>query len=222
MVITMRKLFDEQLKELNIEMIKMAGQVETAIAGAAEALIKNDIPLAQQVMGGDEIVDDMEKKIEHLCLKLLLQQQPVATDLRRVSTALKMTTDLERIGDQAVDIAELTLKLGNTDNIHIPQMAKAVIRMVTDSINAYVNNDEKLANEVIAEDDRVDELFVKIRDELIEMAADSREKGKKVGEQAIDLLMIAKYFERIGDHAVNIAEWVIFSVTGVHKNAKII
>ncbi len=222
MVITMRKLFDEQLKELNIEMIKMAGQVETAIAGAAEALIKNDIPLAQQVMGGDEIVDDMEKKIEHLCLKLLLQQQPVATDLRRVSTALKMTTDLERIGDQAADIAELTLKLGNTDNIHIPQMAKAVIRMVTESINAYVNNDEKLANEVISEDDRVDELFVKIRDELIEMAADSREKGKKVGEQAIDLLMIAKYFERIGDHAVNIAEWVIFSVTGVHKNAKII
>lgn len=218
----MRKLFDEQLKELNIEMIKMAGQVETAIAGAAEALIKNDIALAKQVMGGDEIVDDMEKKIEHLCLKLLLQQQPVATDLRRVSTALKMTTDLERIGDQAVDIAELTLKIGKTDNVHIPQMAKAVIRMVTDSINAYVNSDEKLANDVMAEDDRVDELFVKIRDELIEMAADSREKGKQVGEQAIDLLMVAKYLERIGDHAVNIAEWVIFSVTGVHKNSKII
>lgn len=218
----MRKLFDEQLKELNIEMIKMAGQVETAIAGAAEALIKNDITLAKQVMGGDEIVDDMEKKIEHLCLKLLLQQQPVATDLRRVSTALKMTTDLERIGDQAVDIAELTLKIGKTDNVHIPQMAKAVIRMVTDSINAYVNSDEKLANDVMAEDDRVDELFVKIRDELIEMAADSREKGKQVGEQAIDLLMVAKYLERIGDHAVNIAEWVIFSVTGVHKNSKII
>lgn len=218
----MRKLFDEQLKELNIEMIKMAGQVETAIAGAAEALIKNDIFLAKQVMGGDETVDDMEKKIEHLCLKLLLQQQPVATDLRRVSTALKMTTDLERIGDQAVDIAELTLKIGKTDNVHIPQMAKAVIRMVTDSINAYVNSDEKLANDVMAEDDRVDELFVKIRDELIEMAADSREKGKQVGEQAIDLLMVAKYLERIGDHAVNIAEWVIFSVTGVHKNAKII
>lgn len=218
----MRKLFDEQLKELNIEMIKMAGQVETAIAGAAEALIKNDITLAKQVMGGDEIVDDMEKKIEHLCLKLLLQQQPVATDLRRVSTALKMTTDLERIGDQAADIAELTLKIGKTDNVHIPQMAKAVIRMVTDSINAYVNSDEKLANDVMAEDDRVDELFVKIRDELIEMAADSREKGKQVGEQAIDLLMVAKYLERIGDHAVNIAEWVIFSVTGVHKNSKII
>lgn len=218
----MRKLFDEQLKELNIEMIKMAGQVETAIAGAAEALIKNDISLAKQVMGGDEIVDDMEKKIEHLCLKLLLQQQPVATDLRRVSTALKMTTDLERIGDQAADIAELTLKIGKTDNVHIPQMAKAVIRMVTESINAYVNSDEKLANDVMAEDDRVDELFVKIRDELIEMAADSREKGKQVGEQAIDLLMVAKYLERIGDHAVNIAEWVIFSVTGVHKNAKII
>lgn len=218
----MRKLFDEQLKELNIEMIKMAGQVETAIAGAAEALIKNDIFLAKQVMGGDETVDDMEKKIEHLCLKLLLQQQPVATDLRRVSTALKMTTDLERIGDQAVDIAELTLKIGRTDNVHIPQMAKAVIRMVTDSINAYVNSDEKLANDVMAEDDRVDELFGKIRDELIEMAADSREKGKQVGEQAIDLLMVAKYLERIGDHAVNIAEWVIFSVTGVHKNAKII
>lgn len=218
----MRKLFDEQLKELNIEMIKMAGQVETAIAGAAEALIKNDITLAKQVMGGDEIVDDMEKKIEHLCLKLLLQQQPVATDLRRVSTALKMTTDLERIGDQAADIAELTLKIGKTDNVHIPQMAKAVIRMVTDSINAYVNSDEKLANDVMAEDDRVDELFVKIRDELIEMAADSRENGKQVGEQAIDLLMVAKYLERIGDHAVNIAEWVIFSVTGVHKNSKII
>lgn len=218
----MRKMFDEQLKELNMEMIKMAGLVETAIARSAEALIKHDIELARQMMAYDEAIDDMEKKIEHLCLKLLLQQQPVAKDLRRVSTALKMITDLERIGDQSADISDLTIKMGDAENELIPQMAKATIKMVTDSINAYVNNDEELANAVIAEDDHVDELFVKIRDELIDMAADSRESGKRVGEQAIDMLMIAKYFERIGDHAVNIAEWVIFSITGVHKNAKII
>lgn len=218
----MRKMFDEQLKELNMEMIKMAGLVETAIACSAEALIKHDLELARQMMAYDEAIDDMEKKIEHLCLKLLLQQQPVAKDLRRVSTALKMITDLERIGDQSADISDLTIKMGDAENELIPQMAKATIKMVTDSINAYVNNDEELANAVIAEDDHVDELFVKIRDELIDMAADSRERGKRVGEQAIDMLMIAKYFERIGDHAVNIAEWVIFSITGVHKNAKII
>jgi len=218
----MRKMFDEQLKELNMEMIKMAGLVETAIARSAEALIKHDLELARQMMAYDEAIDDMEKKIEHLCLKLLLQQQPVAKDLRRVSTALKMITDLERIGDQSADISDLTIKMGDAENELIPQMAKATIKMVTDSINAYVNNDEELANAVIAEDDHVDELFVKIRDELIDMAAESRESGKRVGEQAIDMLMIAKYFERIGDHAVNIAEWVIFSITGVHKNAKII
>ena len=218
----MRKMFDEQLKELNMEMIKMAGLVETAIARSAEALIKHDMELARQMMAYDEAIDDMEKKIEHLCLKLLLQQQPVAKDLRRVSTALKMITDLERIGDQSADISDLTIKMGDAENELIPQMAKATIKMVTDSINAYVNNDEELANAVIAEDDHVDELFVKIRDELIDMAADSRESDKRVGEQAIDMLMIAKYFERIGDHAVNIAEWVIFSITGVHKNAKII
>ncbi len=218
----MRKMFDEQLKELNMEMIKMAGLVETAIARSAEALIKHDMELARQMMAYDEAIDDMEKKIEHLCLKLLLRQQPVAKDLRRVSTALKMITDLERIGDQSADISDLTIKMGDAENELIPQMAKATIKMVTDSINAYVNNDEELANAVIAEDDHVDELFVKIRDELIDMAADSRESGKRVGEQAIDMLMIAKYFERIGDHAVNIAEWVIFSITGVHKNAKII
>mgnify|MGYP004549609963 FL=1 len=218
----MRKMFDEQLKELNMEMIKMAGLVETAIARSAEALIKHDMELARQMMAYDEAIDDMEKRIEHLCLKLLLQQQPVAKDLRRVSTALKMITDLERIGDQSADISDLTIKMGDAENELIPQMAKATIKMVTDSINAYVNNDEELANAVIAEDDHVDELFVKIRDELIDMAADSRESGKRVGEQAIDMLMIAKYFERIGDHAVNIAEWVIFSITGVHKNAKII
>lgn len=218
----MRKMFDEQLKELNMEMIKMAGLVETAIARSAEALIKHDLELARQMMAYDEAIDDMEKKIEHLCLKLLLQQQPVAKDLRRVSTALKMITDLERIGDQSADISDLTIKMGDAENELIPQMAKATIKMVTDSINAYVSNDEELANAVIAEDDHVDELFVKIRDELIDMAAESRESGKRVGEQAIDMLMIAKYFERIGDHAVNIAEWVIFSITGVHKNAKII
>ena len=218
----MRKMFDEQLKELNMEMIKMAGLVETAIARSAEALIKHDLELARQMMAYDEAIDDMEKKIEHLCLKLLLQQQPVAKDLRRVSTALKMITDLERIGDQSADISDLTIKMGDAENELIPQMAKATIKMVTDSINAYVNNDEELANAVIAEDDHVDELFVKIRDELIDMAADSRESGKRVGEQAIDMLMIAKYFERIGDHAVTIADWVIFSITGVHKNAKII
>ena len=140
----MRKMFDEQLKELNMEMIKMAGLVETAIARSAEALIKHDMELARQMMAYDEAIDDMEKKIEHLCLKLLLQQQPVAKDLRRVSTALKMITDLERIGDQSADISDLTIKMGDAENELIPQMAKATIKMVTDSINAYVNNDEEL------------------------------------------------------------------------------
>jgi phosphate transport system protein len=161
-------------------------------------------------------IDDMEKSIEAHCLKLLLQQQPVASDLRIISTALKMITDMERIGDNAEDIAEIARHILNQkfikDIVHIPQMAEATISMVTKSIDAFVKRDKKLAEEVCRSDDIVDNLFDVIKEELIEKIQEDRSNG----EQAIDLLMIAKYFERIGDHAENIAEWVIFSITGEH------
>ena len=191
----MRNKFDEQLSQLNHEMIEMGALCEEVIALASRALTENDKSLAARVAPLDSEIDRKERDIENLCLKLLLQQQPVARDLRQISAALKMITDMERIGDQAEDIAEIIGFLHGhqaEDNDLLREMAKAAIRMVTESVDAYVKCDTMLAEQVIAED-----------------PAD--------GEYALDLLMIAKYFERIGDHATNIAEWVIFSVTGVHK-----
>ena len=212
----MRSRFDEQLKRLDKELIEMGAMCEEAIALAAKALLDGDESLAAKVAPLDTEIDQMERDIESMCLKLLLQQQPVARDLRQISAALKMITDMERIGDQAEDIAEIISFLHGhqaEDNDLLREMAKAAIRMVTESVDAYVKCDTMLAEQVIAEDDTVDGYFTQVKERLIgKIAQDPAD-----GEYALDLLMIAKYFERIGDHATNIAEWVIFSVTGVHK-----
>lgn len=218
----MRYSFDMQLEELNKKLLEMAVLIENAIKKATEALINQDAELAKEVSKNDYAVDEKEKEIESLCLNILLRQQPVARDLRQVSSALKMITDMERIGDQAEDISEITIYLTNQTYIkkleHIPMMAEATIKMVTESIDAYVRKDLELAKEVIMYDDVVDDLFVQVKTDLIELI----NKNADNGEQAIDLLMIAKYFERIGDHAVNIAEWVEFSITGKHKDKQIL
>lgn len=213
----MRSRFDEQLSILNTEMIEMGALCEEAIALASKALTTGDVELAKKVVPISSDIDHKERDIESRCLKLLLQQQPVAGDLRQISAALKMITDMERIGDQAEDIAEITTYLeGRTaeETVHIRDMAAETISMVTDSVDAYVKRDTELARSVIVHDDKVDEYFDRVKGSLIKMIADNPENG----EYALDLLMIAKYFERIGDHATNIAEWVIFSVTGEHKN----
>ena len=215
----MRNRFDRQLAQLNSELIDMGTLIEEAIALAIQALIKQDMEKAKQAIAFDREIDQMEKEIEDLCLKLLLQQQPVARDLRQISAALKMITDMERIGDHASDIGEITLQMegisyqNNLD--HIQEMAKETTCRVVQSVEAYVNKDKELAEGVIARDDVVDALFDTMKAELIQFINEKPE----FGEQAADLLMVAKYFERIGDHATNIAEWVIFSITGKHKDA---
>lgn len=218
----MRYRFDEELERLNTALIEMGALIEEAIGTSVEALIKKDTELAKKVFDLERGTDDKERAIERHCLRLLLQQQPVAKDLRLISTALKMVTDMERIGDQAADISEITLRLAPQQYIkelvHMPQMAAAATEMVTGSIDAFVSRDLELAKKVIADDDIVDDYFNVIKEELLELIR----KDISSGEQAIDFLMIAKYLERIGDHAVNIAEWVIFSITGEHKNEKIV
>ena len=212
----MRSRFDEQLTLLSRELIEMGALCEEVISMASRALMDGDATLARRVAPLDSEIDHKERSIESMCLKLLLQQQPVARDLRQISAALKMITDMERIGDQAEDISEIVQFLnGRTvENADLLQeMSRAVIKMVTESVDAYVKHDIMLAEKVIADDDTVDDYFDQVRGRLIERIA----KDPSDGEYALDLLMIAKYFERIGDHAVNIAEWVIFSVTGVHK-----
>lgn len=214
----MRNKFDAQLQQLCDELIQMGALVESAIANAANAITTQNKSLAEKAISFDNEVDQKEKDIERLCLKLLLQQQPVASDLRLISAALKMITDMERIGDQAADIAEISMTLNDTAYIkkldHIPEMARATIHMVNTSIDAFVRNDLELAKSVIEADDLVDNLFVTIKDDLVNLI---REDVKN-SEGAMDLLMVAKYFERIGDHATNIAEWVEFSITGHHKS----
>ena len=212
----MRRQFDQQLALLNRELIEMGALCEEVIALASKALTEGDPALAAQVGPLDTEIDQKERTIESLCLKLLLQQQPVARDLRQISAALKMITDMERIGDQAEDIAEIvTFLRGRTaehDDI-LCQMARATISMVTESVDAYIKHDTIKAEAVLAADDTVDAYFEQVKHALIgRIAADPAD-----GEYALDLLMIAKYFERIGDHATNIAEWVIFSITGRHK-----
>ena len=218
----MRSRFNEQLLLLNNSLIEMGALIEQAITKATKALISQDVYMARGIIAGDAIIDEKEKDIESLCLKLLLNQQPVARDLRQISTALKMITDMERIGDQAADISELCVYLSSQEYIkkmeHIPQMAEATIKMVTDSIDAFVKKDLELAQFVIEYDDVVDELYYTVKKDLIDLVhADVNN-----GEQAFDLVQIAKYYERIGDHAVNIAEWVIFSITGKHKNKQVL
>ena len=211
----MRNRFDEQLNTLNNELITMGALCEEAISSAVKLLIDNDVKMKENVLDADKQIDQKERDIETLCMKLLMQQQPVASDLRTISSALKMISDMERIGDQASDIAEIAeyaYGSGMESETHIADMARATIQMVTDSIDSFVKKDVDLAHTVIEHDNIVDDLFDKVKGELISAI----ENKAANAEALIDLLMIAKYFERIGDHAENIAEWVIYSITGKH------
>ena len=211
----MRNRFDEQLNNLNNELITMGALCEEAISAAVKLLVDNDVKMKESVWEADKQIDQKERDIETLCMKLLMQQQPVASDLRTISSALKMISDMERIGDQASDIAEIAeyaYGSGMESETHIADMARATIQMVTDSIDSFVKKDVNLAHTVIEHDNTVDDLFDKVKGELISAI----ENKAANAEALIDLLMIAKYFERIGDHAENIAEWVIYSITGKH------
>ncbi|HIS03036.1 MAG TPA: phosphate signaling complex protein PhoU [Candidatus Pullichristensenella avicola] len=212
----MRSRFDEQLTRLNAEIIDMGTLIEHAIEESVQALSSRDVVRARKIIALDREVDQKEREVENQCLKLLLQQQPVARDLRFISAALKMITDMERIGDQAADVAEIVTMLDGGHEGEFPQiqeMGGETIKMVRGAIDAFVRRDLSLAEWVVAMDDKVDGLFVAAKDALIELLR--RDAG--AGVLALDLLMIAKYLERIGDHAVNIAEWVVFAITGVHK-----
>ncbi len=211
----MRNRFDEQLFELNRELIEMGSMCEEVIAQVAKALTTGDVELAKRVKDDASGIDQMERDIERRCMKLLLHQQPVARDLRQISAALKMITDMERIGDMAEDIAEIVVFLnGHTMEgmKMVLDMALETSKMVTTSVDAFVKKDIVLAEAVIAQDDIVDDYFSKIKSGIISLISENANDG----EFALDILMISKYFERIGDHATNIAEWVIYSVTGSH------
>lgn len=215
----MRITFDRQLEALNNSLIEMGSMCEEIIALAAKSITDRDTVLAEKIPQLASDIDHMERSIESTCLKLILQQQPVAKDLRQVSAALKMITDMERIGDQALNIAEIVGYIQDkheADLEHLSNMADAAIKMVTDSIDAYVIRDVKLVKQVIKYDDIVDAYFVKIKNRLIKMITENAADA----EYALDILMIAKYLERIGDHASNIAEWVEFSVTGSHTDSE--
>mgnify|MGYP002762337532 FL=1 len=208
----MRSKFDEQLHLLNQEMMQMGSMIEDSIQKAIDALIDQNVELAKKIMDNDTQIDHEQKKIENLCFNLLMQQQPVAKDLRVISAAMKMVTDMERIGDHAADISEMTILMSKTPYVpnleHINRMASETVQMLIRSIEAYVEKDMKKAVDVIASDDIVDDLFDKNKAELIEQI----QREPQSAESAADMLMVAKYFERIGDHATNIAEWVIFAL----------
>lgn len=208
----MRSRFDEQLRELNKEMIDMGRMIVQSIAMAIEALTDKDDILAKRIMERDDQVDHAQKKIENICFNLLIQQQPVARDLRTVTAAMKMVTDMERIGDHAADISEMTILMGKESPIdkfqHINKMASETVIMLNHSIEAYVERNKEKAKEVIEHDNAVDQLFDEVKKDIINLI----QKDSGDGEEALDLLMVAKYFERIGDHATNIAEWVIYSL----------
>ena len=213
----MRDFYEEQLTRLYTQLIAMGSLCEEAISKATKALTEGDTELAREVMENDNRIDQQERDIESLCLKILLHQQPVAGDMRRVSASLKMITDMERIGDQASDIADIVIHLDEKlpeDFMHICKMGVAAMKMVTDSVNAYVDQDLELARKVIAADDEVDKLFYKIRGEIL----DSIRKDLS-GEEILDFFMVTKYYERIADHATNIAEWVVYSITGSRDKA---
>ena len=215
----MRKHFDEQIARLGEEMIAMGAMVERTIEDACEALRLGDVVRARRIMEGDREVDRKEREIEALCLHLFLQQQPVARDLRQISSALKMITDMERIGDQAADISEIVTVMDLTQPRpeHFTAMAHAAVDMVHRAIDAYVRQDVELARQVMESDDVVDELFDQVKGDLAVLLRENAERSGSV----LDMLMIAKYFERIGDHAVNIAEWVAYSVTGLYKGEEL-
>lgn len=212
----MRERYNKQLEKLHANLIHMGALCEEAIACAAKTLITGDADMKEKVLSTENETNMMEREIEQLCVRLLLLEQPVASDLRQITAAQKMITDMERISDQAVDIAELSVYMKDNSvksDIHIADMSRATIKMVTASIDSFVKSDFDKALEVISADDTVDDLFLKIRKELIEFIKTNPENAS----QCLDLLMVAKYFERIGDHAVNIAEWVVYSITGNRK-----
>ena len=215
----MRSRYDEELKNLHGALIDMGAMIESAISGAITALENRDIQKAKDIIAYDEEIDAQERLIEEMCMKLLLRQQPVARDLRMISTALKLITDMERIGDQAEDIVDLVPRMEHRADEKYPKirvMAKAAKQMVTEAVDAYVKQDLELAYAVMKHDDVVDDYFDRVKKGIIGIIAENPSEG----EYALDLLMIAKYFERIGDHCTNIAEWVEFSVTGIHKDCQ--
>ena len=208
----MRRRFEEQLNDLNQELMHMANQVQGSIQKAIGALLKQDIELAQKVINNDKEIDRQKKNIESKCFTLLMQQQPVASDLRMISAALRMVTDMERIGDHAADISELTIMLANEPYIknleHISKMASETMYMLITGMESFMDKDMEKAKKVISHDDIIDELFTETKRELIDLI----HQDKNNGEQATDLLMVAKYFERIGDHTTNIAKHILFSL----------
>lgn len=212
----MRNKFDSQLEKLNLELITMGALCEDAISASVKGFLDDDDALCRKAVESEDEINRKERDIESICMKLLLEQQPVARDLRVISSALKMISDMERIGDQAYDIAEIAKFIKNSNvksKIHIKDMAAAATKMVTDSVESFVKKDVELARAVMAYDDKVDNLFDCVKDELVQLITEDKANG----EFCIDLLMIAKYLERIGDHAVNIAEWVEYSITGTHR-----
>ena len=214
---SVRKKFEEELSELKTELVEMCRLTEQMINNAITALVNRDRELGKSVGLADKRVDDYEMDIEKRCMRILLRQQPVAKDFREVSTALKMITDIERFGDQASDIGDLVYTMPGERYIkkleHITAMGNLAEKMVRESVDSFISNNEALANEVIALDDKMDDLFLTVKKELIELI----KKDGANGDQAIELMMVAKYLERIGDHAVNVAEWTKYNETGVHE-----
>ena len=214
---SIRKIFEEELAELKTQLVEMCRLTEQMISDAITALVNKDRELGKSIGLMDKRVDEYEMAIEKKCMRILLKQQPVAKDFREVSTALKMITDIERFGDQAADIGDLVYTMPGEKYIkeltHTKAMGNLAIKMVRESVNSFINNDAKLADEVIALDDKMDELFDTVKTELIELI----KKDGNNGDQGIELMMVAKYLERIGDHAVNVAEWTKYNETGVHQ-----
>lgn len=220
---TARSSFDAELEQLKLELIRMGGMAEDAISAAISALEQANQDSARKIIAEDAEIDAMEKSIESRCLRLLMRQQPVARDLRQISTSLKIITDLERIGDHAADISELTIQLAGNQPLemarHIPEMAEIAMQMVRGCVRAFIDNDLEHANAIIRQDDQVDDLFGVVRGELVRTLQGRHDV--ETADRAIDLMMVAKYLERIGDHAVNICEWVVFYDTGMHKSTAI-
>ena len=216
---TTRSMYLEELNSLRKSLAEMGAAVEESFNLLLTAVENKDTDLEQQIIRGDRVINDMERSIESQCLSLITRQQPIAGDLRMISAALKVVTDIERIGDQTADIAELMLRLRDCDldaySRHITGMLQVAKEIVHDAVRAFVNRDSRAADEVIRHDDVVDELFGKVKQELIGLLT-REDRNEELGEFCIDMLMIAKYFERIGDHATNIAEWVEYSITGTH------
>ena len=217
-----RNRFEKELETLNLDIIKMGSMVEKAIDDSIKSLMEQNIELAKTVIEGEKLNDMMEKKIESEALKLLLRQQPVAGDLRAITTALKIVSDMERIGDQARDICEIVLHFFQQDYrpklVKIPQMAEITKQMVKLCVDSFVNQNMEMAQEVINMDDKIDDLFEKVKEDMIQLI----KKDRVNADAAIYLMMVAKYFEKIGDHAENIAEWVQFCKTGEHKHTRLI